>query len=134
MREADKWKKNGLKGIGFCGCVMGDAITLAPLATSGRHVVVQFGACPHRAVLKPTALGVPDGNVSSPRRGEPDLQRLRIEACPHLSRKQSRRPQRTGTLVSELIMRTSVQADQTQELLTHLSETLPILVKGKAQG
>jgi hypothetical protein len=23
VREADKWKKNGLKGISFCGCVMG---------------------------------------------------------------------------------------------------------------
>ena len=33
-------------------------ITLAELVTSGRHVVVQCSACPHRAVLKPTALGV----------------------------------------------------------------------------
>ena len=34
-------------------------ITLAELATSGRRVVVQCGACPHRAVKKPAALGVP---------------------------------------------------------------------------
>ena len=32
---------------------------LAQLSSSGRHVAVQCGACPHRAVLKPTALGVP---------------------------------------------------------------------------
>ena len=42
---------------------MGDAITLAQLASSGRHVVVQCGACPHRAVLKPTAFGVPLATV-----------------------------------------------------------------------
>jgi hypothetical protein len=34
-------------------------ITLSELAKSGRHVVVQCGACPHRAVMRPTALGVP---------------------------------------------------------------------------
>ena len=34
-------------------------INLAELVTSGRHVVVQCGACPHRAVVKPAALGVP---------------------------------------------------------------------------
>ena len=34
-------------------------ITLAQLVSAGRHVVVQCGACPHRAVVKPTALGVP---------------------------------------------------------------------------
>ena len=34
-------------------------ITLAELATSGRHVVVQCSECPHRNVLKPSALGVP---------------------------------------------------------------------------
>ena len=38
---------------------MGDAITLAQLATAGRLVVVQCGACPHRTVLKPIDLGVP---------------------------------------------------------------------------
>ena len=37
---------------------MGEPITLAQLAAGGRHVVVQCSACPHRAVLKPTALGV----------------------------------------------------------------------------
>ena len=39
------------------------AITLAQLATSGRHVVVQCGDCPHRAVMKPAALGVPLATV-----------------------------------------------------------------------
>ena len=42
---------------------MSDAITLAQLATAGRHVVVQCGDCPHRNVLKPTALGVPLATV-----------------------------------------------------------------------
>ena len=44
---------------------MGDAITLAQLTQSGRHVVVQCGACPHRAVLKPAALGVPLATVAA---------------------------------------------------------------------
>ena len=42
---------------------MGDAITLAQLASGGRYVVVQCSACPHRAVLKPVALGVPLATV-----------------------------------------------------------------------
>ena len=39
------------------------AITLAQLATAGRHVVVQCGDCPHCAVLEPSALGVPLATV-----------------------------------------------------------------------
>ena len=38
---------------------MAEGITLAQLATAGRHVVVQCGDCPHRSVLKPSTLGVP---------------------------------------------------------------------------
>ena len=34
-------------------------ITLAQLAGAGRHVVVQCSDCPHRNLMKPTALGVP---------------------------------------------------------------------------
>jgi hypothetical protein len=34
-------------------------ITLAELATTGRRVVVQCGACPNRRLMKPTELGVP---------------------------------------------------------------------------
>jgi hypothetical protein len=34
-------------------------ITLAQLASSSRHVVVQCGGCPPHNVLKPTAPGVP---------------------------------------------------------------------------
>ena len=34
-------------------------ITLAELAKSGRHVIVQCGACPNRRLMKPTELGVP---------------------------------------------------------------------------
>jgi ribosomal protein S27E len=37
----------------------GPGITLAQLASSGRHVVVQCGSCPHRTLLPPAALGVP---------------------------------------------------------------------------
>jgi hypothetical protein len=36
-----------------------DGITLSDLARSGRHVVVQCGACPNRRLHKPTELGVP---------------------------------------------------------------------------
>jgi DNA-directed RNA polymerase subunit RPC12/RpoP len=35
------------------------SITLAELAKSGRHVIVQCGACPNRRLMKPTELGVP---------------------------------------------------------------------------
>ena len=34
-------------------------ITLAQLATAGRGVIVQCGACPNRRFAKPTELGLP---------------------------------------------------------------------------
>ena len=41
-------------------CIDEDAgITLAQLASSGRHVVVQCAECPNRRLIKATELGVP---------------------------------------------------------------------------
>ena len=37
----------------------GTGITLAQLASSGRHVVVQCAECPNRRLMKPVELGVP---------------------------------------------------------------------------
>jgi hypothetical protein len=34
-------------------------ITLAQLASSGRHVVAQCGECPNRALVKPLDIGLP---------------------------------------------------------------------------
>jgi hypothetical protein len=44
---------------------MDEGITLAQLASSGRHVVVQCAECPNRRLMKPADLGVPSATAVS---------------------------------------------------------------------
>ncbi len=43
----------------------GSGITLAQLASSGRHLVEQCAECPNRRLMKPADLGVPSATAVS---------------------------------------------------------------------